>query len=374
MHSVQLITDTGEFAALESDWNDAVERSGLAHPFLRHEWMRAWWECFGGSHQLHVLVVRFDGRIGAVAPLMSERSQMYGVPIRRLRLMHNDHTPRADFIVAERAAESYQAIWEALKRDDEQWDVLQLGQLPDESPTREWFRRTAAVAGRATGVWQSSASPYLRLRADWEAYAATLTPKFRQNLRNRLSRLANLGDPALEVLADAAEIRAALPDALRLERSGWKDTEGTAIESDAAVHRFYTTLAGERRQCQWLRLLFLTLSGKRIATSLAAIYANRLFLLKTGYDPEYAKCSPFKLLTYFALRHAIDAGLEEVDFLGDTEGWKLEWTPTIRPHEWLFVFSGTPRARLLHPIKFQFVPALKRLHGSVTCTFQPSRV
>ena len=89
-----------------------------------------------------------------------------------------------------------------------------------------------------------------------------------------------------------------------------------------------------------------------------------MFLLKTGYDPEFAKCSPFKLLTYFAIHHAIDAHFDEFDFLGDAEAWKLEWTRQTRAHDWLFVFSGTPRARLLHPIKFQFVPALKRLQGA----------
>ena len=97
---------------------------------------------------------------------------------------------------------------------------------------------------------------------------------------------------------------------------------------------------------------------------------NRLFLLKTGYDPEFAKCSPFKLLTYFAVQHAFETGLREVDFLGDTEPWKLEWTSTTRPHDWLFVFSGTPRSRLLHPLKFQFVPAFRRFQDMYIPTFQ----
>ena len=134
------------------------------------------------------------------------------------------------------------------------------------------------------------------------------------------------------------------------------------------MSRFYTLLTENAGQCPWLRLLFLSVGGTRIATSLAAIYRGRLFLIKTGYDAAYAKCSPFKLLTYFAVRHAHETGLREVDFLGDNEPWKLEWTTAARAHHWLFVFSGTPRARLLHPIKFQVVPAIKR------CTSQHSRV
>ena len=127
-------------------------------------------------------------------------------------------------------------------------------------------------------------------------------------------------------------------------------------------------LTERAEECPWLRLLFLSVGGRRIATSFAAVYANKLFLLKTGYDPEFAKCSPFKLLTSFAVRHAFEQRYSELDFLGDTEPWKLEWTSTTRPHDWLFVFAGTPRGRLLHPLKFQVVPALRR-----TCSSQPSR-
>jgi CelD/BcsL family acetyltransferase involved in cellulose biosynthesis len=85
-----------------------------------------------------------------------------------------------------------------------------------------------------------------------------------------------------------------------------------------------------------------------------------LFLFKTGYDPEYATCAPFKLLTYLAVRDACEQGLTEVDFLGDSEPWKLEWTSTTRGHDWLFVFADRLRARLLHSIKFQWGPELKR--------------
>jgi CelD/BcsL family acetyltransferase involved in cellulose biosynthesis len=172
--------------------------------------------------------------------------------------------------------------------------------------------------------------------------------------------LTRIGEPRLEVLSDADSIRAACDDAFRLEASGWKQEAGSAINADPRVHRFYTELVEHGTRHGWLQLLFLTVDGKRIATSYGGRFANRLFLFKTGYDPEFATCSPFKLLTYFAVRLAFEEELEEVDFLGDTEPWKLEWTPTSRGHDWLFVFSPSRRARLLHSIKFQWVPGVKR--------------
>jgi len=361
--SLHTVTEDAAFLALETEWNETVDRARVAHPFLRHEWLRTWWECFGRGGRLHIVVVRAEGRIVAIAPLMSDTTRMYGIPIRRLRLLHNDHTPRTDFIVAERAEESYRAIWTALHQQRDSWDVLQLGQVPQQSRTLGLVSTMAIADGCSTGVWRSSDAPYLELRGTWDEYFESLSSKFRQNVRNRLTRVKRLGEPAFETLRERSALLDARDDAFRLEASGWKSDEGTSICSDGAVHRFYTLLTERAAEHGWLRLLFLTVNGQRIATSYGSVYANRLFLFKTGYDPAFAQCSPFKLLTYHAVRDAYGEGLTEVDFLGDAEPWKLEWTTTARPHDWLYVFAATGRARLLHRAKFQLVPAVKRWRG-----------
>jgi hypothetical protein len=202
----------------------------------------------------------------------------------------------------------------------------------------------------------------------WDQYLGRLPGKFRQNLRNRLARLRRIGEPTLEVIGGGPALEQAREDAVRLEESGWKRGTGTAISSDSALRRFYSLLVERATARGWLRLLFLTVNGRRIATSYSLCYQGRLFLCKTGYDPEFETCSPFKLLTYFAVREAFAEHLTEVDFLGDSEPWKLEWTTTARSHDWLFVFSDTSRARLLYPVKFQLVPALKRSRiGEFVC-------
>jgi CelD/BcsL family acetyltransferase involved in cellulose biosynthesis len=362
MTSVETITDWPSFLRLEPWWNDTVARAAVPHPFLRHEWLRTWWECFGEGCVLNVLIARAGRRIQAIAPFLSESAHMYGVPIRRLRLWHNDQTPRADIILADGADDSYRAIWKHLLDRRAQWDVVQLGQLPAESKTRAGLSGLAAADGFASGVWQSGSSPYVAVSGTWDAYEAGLTPKFRQNIRNRLARVRKFGEPGLELVdrtSGATAIDAACDEAVRLEAAAWKRTAGTAICSDSAVDRLYRLFARRAAARGWLRLLFLRVGGRRIAASYSLCYHGRLFIFKTGYDPEYEKCSPFKLLAYFVLRDAFNAGLTEVDFLGDPEPWKLEWTPTTRPHDWLFIFSGSLRARLLFPLKFRVVPAIR---------------
>jgi CelD/BcsL family acetyltransferase involved in cellulose biosynthesis len=359
--TVEVISDYDAFVALEAEWNDAVERARIPHPFLRHEWVRTWWDAFSTpATRLHIQIVRAGGGVTAIAPFMRDTAVMYGIPARRVRFIHNDHTPRTDIIVAGDADASYRAIWRALREDRERWDILQLSQLERDSRTQQVFREFAAADRLATGTWRSSDSPYLQITGTWEGYLNGLSAKFRSNLRNRLSRLTKIGSPSLEVLTDRRAIEAASEEAYRLESSGWKREAGTAIASDPAVHRFYTALIERGASAGWLQLLFLKVGDRRIATSYGACFDNRLFLFKTGYDPEFATGAPFKILTSLAIQEACARGLTEVDFLGDAEPWKLEWTSTSRGHDWLYVFGDTMRARLLHSIKFEWLPELKK--------------
>ena len=359
--AVDVINDYDTFVRLEPQWNETVDRAGLDHPFLRHEWLRCWWDSFGHGRTLAVMVIRAGNRILALAPLMLEAARMYGVPVRRVQFLHNDHTPKADVIVAERADEVYAALWKALHDGGARWDVLQLSQLQFDSPTHDQMARLAAQASYPTSLWQSDNSPYLELKDDWNAYLAGRNSKLKQNLRNRLNRLTKqFGEPSLEVIGERNAVQGARDEALALEASGWKRQAGTAICSDPHVQRFYTLLADRAAASGWLRLLFVKVNGRRIATSYASRYQDRLSFFKTGYDPEFAAYAPFKLLTYFTIREGFSEGLREVDFLGDAEPWKLEWTTTTRRHDWLFVFGNTMRSSLVHTLKCRMAPTVRQ--------------
>ena len=79
MYSVELITEPADFLALATTWNEVVERARVPHPFLRHEWLRAWWECFGQTHQLQFPNCAVRGRqIDRVAARCIERSNALG--------------------------------------------------------------------------------------------------------------------------------------------------------------------------------------------------------------------------------------------------------------------------------------------------------
>lgn len=360
---VRSVTSHRGLLELETAWRELTARSELAHPFLTHEWIRTWWECFGRSDGLRILVLG-DGSGSPVGliPLRSDTTRVCGIGLARLGFPWNPHTPRLDVLVRGREEEAYEVLWRHLREEGGDWDLLQLCQLPEDSVASSRLAALASDEGFLVGRWRSSGSPYVSIRGGWERYLETLSSSFRRTLRNRMRRLEAFGEVELETVAadtlPASDLDRILDEGFDLEAAAWKGEAGTAIRSRPETRGFYRRLAYRMAARGWLRLHFLTVGGRRVAFSYGLAHGNRLYLLKGGYDPEYSRCSPGTVMYGEILRDAFARGFDELDLLGDAEPWKLRWTYETRVHHWLFVFRPTARAGLAHLMKFGLAPKI----------------
>jgi CelD/BcsL family acetyltransferase involved in cellulose biosynthesis len=357
---VSVVSTYQAFLNLQSAWDLLADAAKLDHPFLEFEWSRAWFDCCGKGSDLNVLVL-YDGReVIAIAPLISTRVRTWGIELRKLGFFYNDHVPRADFLVARgRSSDAYPAIWKHLL-ENRNWDLLQLCQLPERSETIPQLQALAAGDGCPSDVWASGAAPYVTMSESWGQYYEGLPSKHRSNLRNRFKRLNQAGAVEIEAITAEDDVDGGIRAGLALESAAWKGSAGTAVSSDPALTRFYTTFAECAAKKGWLRLHFLKAGPKRIAFDYSLVYKNRLFLLKLGYDPHFAAYSPSNLLFCLALQGSFERGMAVYDLLGQTADWKRNWTQEAREHYWLYIFPGTLKGRVLFALKFRLVPLLKK--------------
>ena len=359
-YQIETLDDFDSFLRLESIWNELLEQSGLSFPFMTHEWVRTWIEYFGARQRIHVLLVKAGRTIVGIVPLMLRQGWMYGLPVRRLQSIHNVYTERFDFIINGPPDEIYPTIWNHLLTRGPAWDVLELRQVPADSPTLAHLKPLAAADRYPVERWHSGDSPYISVEGSWESYRETLGRKLLANLRNRLGRLSRIGRIDVEVIEDAWQAESALAEGWSLEAAAWKGDAGTAIRCLPRVRAFYEAFAIRAARRGWLRLYFLRINGQRIAFCYGLCFRNRTFTLKPGYDPRYASYSPSTALCSMMIKEAFLDGREEIDFLGVNDGWKQSWTSSTRSHEWLFVFRPGLRSRLLRWAKFQLAPVLRR--------------
>ena len=340
-------------------WNTVVERAALTHPFATHEWMRAWCATQIDPARLRCFVVRAGDDVVAIAPLVERRGPT-GLTLTRSGVSCA-HTPRLDLIVADRHEESYRLLWQAIAPRG--WtESLELQDLDVNGPTFPAIKRLARRDGLLVGCHPTLDAPYIDLAGTWDEYYRALHPERRDTLSRRLRRLSRLGDVRLETVRDRAALPEALDRAFQLEAAAWKYSAGTAILCRPELVRFYTEMAHGMAARGWLRLQFLTVRGERIAFLLGLEYGNRLYSLKTGYDPAYSSYSPGQQLFQLAIRDAFERGLDAVDLLGARTAWKLHWTARSAQHYRVTVLPRTVAGRLAHAIRFRMIPGIRRSH------------
>src|SRR5580658_2219840 len=110
---VEVVSEYRDFLALEPLWDSVLQLVDHEdrHPFLEFSWARAWWDHFGASDKLYILVVWRDEKPLAVAPLMLSRVRICGMPLRRLGFLYNSHVPRTGFVIGMHSDDVYRAIW-----------------------------------------------------------------------------------------------------------------------------------------------------------------------------------------------------------------------------------------------------------------------
>jgi CelD/BcsL family acetyltransferase involved in cellulose biosynthesis len=346
-------------------WDALVRKSAPSHPFLSHDWFLSWWDAFAGERRLHIVVVHEDGEPIAIAPLMRGRGRVLGIGLELIEPMLNDHTPRYEFILTARPTAACRAIWEHLRDLDERWHVFAGRQLPSGSATLDGLARCAAEDGYLVGRRPGDVSPYVPFSGTWARYYSTLSRNHRAKVTKGLNRLRRVADVRLETVARGDDIDAALADGFAIEAAAWKARHGTAIVSHDELVRFYRELADRAAAAGLLRLLFLNVGGRRVAFAYALEAGNRLYVLKAGYDPEYARYSPYNLLCALVFQDGFARRLDEYEFLGGDDPWKRRWSDHVRTHEWLYVFAPTPPMRALYDVKCRLLPFLQRQRSFV---------
>lgn len=361
---LQVISDSDDLPRLGRAWDRLLAQLREPAPFATHAWISSWWDCFGGDNELHLVLAWRGQHLCGIAPLMLGRVTWYGVPLRRLGCLYNSHVQRMSFPVLDACRDAFhKALWQHVQEIGARWDVLELNQFDEASPTLQAIEAQAREAGLRHAYWQQGVSPFLALPDDWDVYLAGLSANRRGTLRRKLRRLSDEGEVRMERLCTGPDIEEALRDGFHIESLAWKAQQGTAILSDPVVLRLYDDLARRLAEKRGLALYFLTVDGKRIAFHYCVEEGSAIFLLKPGYDPAWSRYSPSELLTWLVLEQAVADGKSEYDFLGDSDAWKLKWANGGRSHHWLYVFSPSLRGRLLHAMKTRLIPGLKAVAG-----------
>jgi hypothetical protein len=188
------------------------------------------------------------------------------------------------------------------------------------------------------------------LAGSFEDYWNARGKNLRGNLKKQRARLEREGIATRMVIERAPEAMAqAVADYGRLETTGWKGNEGTAVSSENAQGRYYRAMLeamAARAAASVYRYYF---GEQLVAMDLCVEDGASIVVLKTAYDESVpSNLSPTLLMREEATRRLFDAGrFERLEFYGRVMEWHTRWTEEVRT---------------LYHVNYYRWPGVKRLH------------
>src|SRR5207302_10634129 len=123
---------------------------------------------------------------------------------------------------------------------------------------------------------------------------------------------------------------------------GRPDRSGFATETGRLFNREALTALAEQDA---VRIVTLKLDGRPIAFHYYLVFAQRMYVYRLAFDPEFARYSPGLLATLGALEWAGEEGLERVEYLGGDERYKVELSDRLEPLRQGLGMARTSRGR-----------------------------
>lgn len=316
-----------ELQELHPQWNSLLSRSGSDSIFLTWEWCAAWWKHYGANREMLVLAAWNKTILVAIAPFYIDHVRQFGRTWRRLRLI-GDGSHDSDYLdcFAEPncEAEAVAAFVDCLWVERESWDWIDLYGPRMDSKCAAVFMHCALEKG-----WKFKTETVpcatLSLPSSWNDYLRRLEPRFRTKIRSAISVLTDTIKAAPVQCGSNREIDEWLPVFFELHRRRWASENLPGVFRDPVKRGFYHDLSRSSLERGWLAFHRLNWGERPLALQFGLIYKNRFHLLQEGYDPDFSAIRPGFAMRAWLMRHWIEAGLQEYDFLAGAPRHKLDW-------------------------------------------------
>ena len=350
------------------EWDALVARTPWATPFSSWAFHRAWWDAYSANaHEEILAVVPAAAPAGtapvAIVPLMHRHEVEPSDAATHTRMRHGRDlalTPVPPTATAVFFGASYHADYATILADPadlpavaaataeylsgpdaDEWDVVDLRRLRCADPAGDHLAAALGALEMANAwtlnVEREDVCPVVTFShgVDMEGFLATLGKKERHEIRRKVRRAQAVGEIRLE---DSADPLGELEAFIDLHQKRWGEdglfpaTKG-GEQSRVFIRRLFELFGPDGP----LRLTFLTVGGRCIASGIHFETADDLLYYNAGVDPDARDLSPGVLMIHAYVERALARGTRRMDFLRGNESYKYEWGAVDEPIQRLLV-------------------------------------
>ncbi len=326
MH-IATIRTLPELISLEKEWNDLLANSASHVPFLRHEYITAWWQGLGGGEwsqgELYVVTARQEGgELIGIAPLFLTNNRD-GEPALML-IGSIEISDYLDVIARPEDIPAFMgALLEHLAVDNEPGlHLLDWYNILENSPTLPALQAAAEKLGWSFSVQPLQHCPYILLPGDWEKYICSIDKKQRHEIRRKMRRSDEYYLPVRwYITQDGMNLEQATEDFMRLMAN---DADKAKFLTPAMRTQMHAIVQAAHK-AGWLQLAFIEVNGEKAAGYLNFDYMDHIWVYNSGLDFHYGELSPGWVLLGNLLEWANEHQRKYFDFMRGDEEYKYRF-------------------------------------------------
>lgn len=285
-----------------AEWQKLAQRAGEANVFAE-PWMvlAGLRHCHEGAGAVLAFVRNGSGALIGIAPMAASRG--FGrAPVRMASGWGHPNSFLSTLLIAEGCATAFWLrLLPAIAEGQAKAPILCLHGVPADGPMHAGLIEACRQLALSLSVEGAVTRAMLATTMDPDAYwDESVRAKKRKELRRQWSRLNEQGVLTTDHLAAAqdggADAAAWIDEFLRLEASGWKGANGSALSSNSDTDGFFRTAMLAAHDAGQMDITALRVDGRAIAMLITLFSGRAGFSFKTAFDEDFARYSPGVLL------------------------------------------------------------------------------
>lgn len=323
----QCLTGSDDFREFEKKWSSLFDASANSTIFNSWEWLFSWWEAFGATKELLLLVWwNTEGtQVVGILPLYkTTESLIAGAKVRVLRMV-GDGSYDSDYLDLMLQPDYYDSIisdfadWLSMNKE---WDVAVFNTIPEQSVLPGALFR---IAEKRKLLFRCEEKPCGRtvLPESFDAFLAELAPRFRTRLRALVRKFET--DDTLIFENSNVDLKERLESLYSLHRLRWLKKGEDGVFQNDSKRLFYEKFVQRFADRGWLKFYSLRDKQSYLAHQLCFGRNDTTFLLQEGFDDSDSCASYGQMLRSLVFRFSIEKGEKVYDFLGGFSNHKASW-------------------------------------------------
>lgn len=320
----------------KEEWNILLSKSPTHTIFQTFEWHAAWFQAYGMDTEGFLVVVKTEGRLAGVAPLVLCRRR----GARVLEFAGDGRADYMDFLYPADRPEVVKEIISFLAASGNGWDRIVLNHIPGESPTHGLLAQACADLGLPTPAGASFPCPAALLDPGGEC-ARSVTD--RKSIQPYIRHFQSAEGYLVRHITDKAGMTAYFDAFFDQHVSRRFVTDTQSLFTEECNRAFYRDLVSRMSRAGWVVLTVVESEGIPIAFHFGFVYGGKLLYYKPSFEVSLSRYSPGMVLLKEVFQYAQAQKLHEFDFTIGDEPYKVRFANRIRHNQSVILFRSAGR-------------------------------